>query len=264
MFVLRYVLAKSKYSAHDNYLFVPFNEVRKAIEFSGNEYLLVGKKDGEVEWFVKEWNENGKEKFLYKLFEYCKEIDASIDELDDLLIVRWNEELIYVPSFVRDEDIENILNTLGYNISVSIADEYEDLRENVAVFFVENREMSAPSLLTDLPYVDVYEFWDGRNQETMVLDILYDVTISDNCVCLDEWDGSNHYTVEKFHHQYVYKVLELNGETCDDVYVVEYRSQWQGNHPTADIFFSKEELVAHLEDVNRDPREYIPKIEKLG
>lgn len=260
----QYVLAKSKYLAHDDYLFVPFNEIRKAVELSGTEYVVVGNKSGEADRFVKEWHEGKKERFLQLLLEHCKEIDDLIDELDDLLIVRWNEELIYIPSFVRDEDIENILNTLGYDVSVSIADEYENLRENVAVFFVENREMSEPSLLTDLPHVDVYEFWDGRNQETIILDIFYNVTISDNYVCLDEWDGSDHYTGEKFHHQYVYKVLELNGETYDDVYVLEYRSQWQGTHPTADIFFSKEELAVYLEDINRDPSEYIPKIEKLG
>lgn len=64
------------------------------------------------------------------------------------------------------------------------------------------------------------------------------------------------YTENKFTHQYVSKVLEMDGEKVDDLYLLIQISDYQGDIPVAAIL-DKENLKEYLESIDRDINDYI-------
>lgn len=122
--------------------------------------------------------------------------------------------------------------------------------------------------LADSYTTDIYRWWDGSNWRTEfygehVAETLC-VTISDDYVNLDEWDGRNRVTGGMGHHTRVYRVIELDGEKPEEpTFLINYWSQWQGDHETAEIV-ALDELPAKLRELNRNPQEYIAEIENLS
>jgi hypothetical protein len=122
----------------------------------------------------------------------------------------------------------------------------------------------------DLEYEKTYTYWDGNNHRTISADgSETEITISDKSICLDEWDGNNHRSGSKFCHDYIYRVLEIDGEQADDnTYLLWQESQYQGDQPVGTLV-STLEIERHIENLNevdgaeRDIDDYIKKIEAI-
>ena len=109
--------------------------------------------------------------------------------------------------------------------------------------------------------IEIYRWWDGSNWKTVFCPDYGETEViidEDSENCLDEWDGSNWWTGSKFCHQYVYDILEVDGEKPEEpTFLVVYTCQYQDSHPSAEIM-TEDELREHLEELGRDANEYIP------
>lgn len=114
--------------------------------------------------------------------------------------------------------------------------------------------------------IKVFEYWDGHNFVTKTDEetIEYVVEVSEEKIDLDEWNGRNFETGGLGLHQYIQKVIEVDGKKEEDKYLLVKWSQWQGSLPSAEIMSIKE-VKEHLETLGRDVNEYMTEIsEKLG
>ena len=139
--------------------------------------------------------------------------------------------------------------------------------ENLLVFDgADNSFQNLDYYPTDI----VYEYLDSRqnNWQYFVIqdqegNLFADrIVVSEEFVDLDEWDGSNWRTGGVGLHEQVHKVLKVEGEAVDGMYLVYRWSQWQGQQPDA-LLLTKEELADHLEELGRDVEEYLSKIAEL-
>lgn len=91
-------------------------------------------------------------------------------------------------------------------------------------------EFMSEDILDTFP---VYTWWDGSNWKQIerpdeygeVTELEYD---EDEEECLDEWDGNNYTSGHVGVHHYMVRMGE-------DRVLMIYRSQWQGDHTTAEI-----------------------------
>lgn len=184
---------------------------------------------------------------------------SEIDDLNEKMKV-WKEEN---NDWIRDPDdlrewLRDVAGIQG-QAEVEWAGDFEDVKE-IVVYCGGSFE--------DLRYYDrtfIYVWWDGNNYVTETIDSIKEetiVTISNDYVSLDEWDGSNYTTGGHGDHARVYKVFELDGVTVTDMYLIEEWSQWQGSHPTGYVV-SKESLPNALKSYGRDPEGYLEEIFKL-
>ena len=110
--------------------------------------------------------------------------------------------------------------------------------------------------LHDLDAVSAYQWHDGSNwrTETAGEDItVTEVTVEDGVYQdLDEWDGSNWQTGrQRFYHEKVYKIIELDSEPVKDMFLLYEYSQWQGDHATGRVMTAAE-LEAHIEELSEE------------
>ena len=105
--------------------------------------------------------------------------------------------------------------------------------------------------LKDLEEIDIYEWHDGSNWKIEWLDgengwqevCEYDDEEL-NFIDIDEHDGNDFYTGNKFYHVKIAKMEDGN-------YITDEYSQWQGSHPSGQLLEGKEELKTYLESVDR-------------
>jgi hypothetical protein len=178
-----------------------------------------------------------------------------IDDLAEKLTTKYRED--------NPADLSSWLDEMGYD--------YQPLRGyidpgNLLVFDgADNSFQNLDYYPTDI----VYEYLDSQNnwQYFVIQDqegnLFADrIVVSEEFVDLDEWDGSNWHTGGVGLHEQVHKVLKVEGEAADGMYLVYRWSQWQGQQPDA-LLLTKKELANHLEELGRDVEEYLSKIAEL-
>ena len=92
---------------------------------------------------------------------------------------------------------------------------------------------------------NIKDEWAGEN------DAVTEVIVEDNkYLDLDEQDDNGNWCTggNKFYHETVYKVIELDSEKVDNMFLLCEWSQWQGDHETGRIL-SKDELDEHLKKI---------------
>jgi len=121
--------------------------------------------------------------------------------------------------------------------------------------------------LNDCETFKQYKYWDGSNWKllwnTEGSSIL---TISNNSVTLDEWDGNNFITGGIGGHLDVHRIIEIDEEKQDNLYLFYYYSQWQGSLSVGEIVTENElkSKISGIEDrFERDIDNYIEKIQSL-
>jgi hypothetical protein len=171
-----------------------------------------------------------------------------------------------------DENIQDVyemkdfLKSIGYeNAEVSSADEFPAIENKLAFDCYEQQFFN----LADAESIKVYEWWDGSNFRTFVLDENTTETklvITESYVDLDEWDGRNHVTGGIGEHERIYKVLEIDGQDVSDkdVFLLNEWSQWQGSHETGEILEDLDEVEEHLKSIGRDVPKYMYEVGKLS
>ncbi|HHW90641.1 MAG TPA: hypothetical protein GX745_07065 [Clostridiales bacterium] len=182
----------------------------------------------------------------------------SVGEID-----RLNEALKNVVERPADEyELEDFLKEQGYSdFEIRMLPDLVDYDEtNPYVCYDCSYDYDFFNIL-HCDTFEIYRWWDGSNWQTVFCPDggAMEITIDENSQnCLDEWDGSNWWSGSKFCHEYVYDVLEIDGEKpAEPTFLVEYSSQWQNSHPSAEVM-TEDELREHLEELGRDANEYIP------
>lgn len=181
-------------------------------------------------------------------------------------------EMVYTSGMVLVEDVNEVELENGLSIteikerfggdSIRWADDFTSPDEEVWLYQPEDGKWCKPN---QLERFKIYEWWDGSNYQREVLEpyeVETVVTITEQSVCLDEWDGSNWRTGEIGHHEYVHLVLDLDGKPQKDLFLLVHQSQWQDEHTTAELM-DFEELRNHLMELGRDEAKYLYEIGKL-
>lgn len=99
-------------------------------------------------------------------------------------------------------------------------------------------------------------------------DVLHDgtveeISVSESCVCLDEWDGSNFVTETVGIHEYVHIGKDEDGDTS---YYIKRESQWQNSLDCLAKFDTKNDVLEYIEnlsDCDRDMDKYKEDIDEL-
>lgn len=114
--------------------------------------------------------------------------------------------------------------------------------------------------LADCETEQVYEWMEGTNKKTEIIESVTEIVVDEDYVSLDAWDGSNFtFNNDIGRHARVYKVIESDyGD--DDLYLIEYWSQWQGEHATGEVK-SREELIEFLQEHDLDAEEILKELE---
>jgi len=167
---------------------------------------------------------------------------------------------------IRDVyEMKEFLEKIGFeNPEVTAADDFPEISEKIAFDVYEQEFFN----LADSMTISVYEWLDGNNWKTVIIDDNTDtisIVISDQYVDLDEWDGRNMVTGGIGEHQRIYKILEIDGEDVrnKNMFLLNKWSQWEGTHETGEILENLDDVKKHLNNIGRDVNKYIEEIEKL-
>ena len=178
-----------------------------------------------------------------------------IDNLNELLKNREDRLL-------DEYDLEDFLKEQGYSeFEIRMALDIEDFPDTEGHIYYDAEYEYNFFALNDCETTESYQWWDGSNWQQIFKDDFEwctEVVIDEDTErCLDEWDGSNWWTGSKFCHQYVYDILEVDGEKPEEpTFLVVYTCQYQDSHPSAEIM-TEDELREHLKELGRDEK-YIP------
>ena len=188
----------------------------------------------------------------YNLYgcSYIKFPSVAADEAQGL-IKKLNQALSELDGYLVIDDVEDFLQDNGITARYEHCNDEENT-VNYPVLAFDNHEHDFFDLC-NCNEMDVYRYWDGSNWKTIWAEdcSITSFEISENKVCLDEWDGRNLVTGGVGLHEYVYKVYQENGGKVEDTYLVVYSSQYQGVQDTANVM-TEEELQKHLKEINRD------------
>lgn len=203
----------------------------------------------------------------YQFEQFPQQFYSDLSELgwDFVLEKIQGNEFESEEKFRGYEDLTDFLREKGYDAKYD-ADEFPVISETVCFDFREQKFFN----LSDCEGMDTFGYWDGSNWQTKSKDdslYSYEVDLSKNSICLDEWDGSNWHSGERFAHDYIRKVLAVDGGKPDEnqTYLLIYTSQYQGSLDRA-RFVNGKELTAHasalneIDDGGRDMGEYLEKI----
>lgn len=160
------------------------------------------------------------------------------------------------------EDIQEFLIEIGHTSAEVDWSEFYEERKDILAFDTIYKTFSN---LADWDEYKTYEYWDGNNWVTAICDDITTETeliVTEDYVDLDEWDGNNMCTGDRFEHEYVHKVIELDGKSVENTYLIRKTSNWEGVQPKGYIM-TKEDLQEHLEELKRDVSEYMYEIGKL-
>ncbi|ANB66159.1 hypothetical protein GFC29_3829 (plasmid) [Anoxybacillus sp. B7M1] len=193
---------------------------------------------------------------LDALHDAEKQIIAKLKEKEDL------DELTI--RYMDADELEGVLNEMGFEgVSVSMADEWIAPDKNVLLFDAGESMFWKPA---QLETTKTYQWWDGSNWRKVVLESHMNekvVEITSASVCFDEWDGYGWQTGGNGLHQYIHKILTIDGETEEDSYLLVYSSQWQGHHDRAAVL-SIGEVREHLKQLERDVEKYMYEVGTLS
>jgi hypothetical protein len=215
-----------------------------------------------------------------KKFELWEQLNQGYGESSKMLIPEsdielaiWADNCIYaktadIEEYMKEDREESITeyfddNDIKYEYLGEWATETELKEIEEAGNTLFDREIHEPFKSDEVDYTKIYSWWDGHNWKTISTDGSEDyVTASDDDYCLDEWDGRNWKTGTNFYHEYVRKIIDLNGEPSEDYLVIE-SSQYQGSHDTATVY-TRAELIEHIEELgDRDINEYMTQIDAI-
>ncbi|TCK01391.1 UNVERIFIED_ORG: hypothetical protein BDK47_11682 [Anoxybacillus amylolyticus] len=148
------------------------------------------------------------------------------------------------------------------NIPFRKTDEYEPVEtvNQYELFELEEKGFLLTSLMDS---VYLYTWWDGSNwiREILHPDDLVEVVVDqERKINLDEWDGRNWSTGGLGKHENVHLVCSVDGREEKDTFLVWRYSQWQGEHDTAILLFSIQELESYLKEIGRDAYKYIKEL----
>ena len=112
------------------------------------------------------------------------------------------------------------------------------------------------NLAADCESVDVYRHWDGSNWIYKDMNDesagVTELTVSEESISVDEWDGSNHTTGGLGQHARIYRVLGEEGK-----FLLNTWSQWTGSHEEGKIM-DLHDIGLYLSHLGRDLEEYLP------
>jgi len=180
--------------------------------------------------------------------------NISICSISDLAVTKikyLNEKLKDWNPLSNEEDLRKFLTEEGYKFgSIDLLNNTES-PEEIVCFDFHNKSFDDLNLFETTPW---YQWHDGSNhkEEWAGENItVTKVSVEDTkYLDLDEYDGNGNWCTggNKFYHETVYKVVEMDGGKVDDMYMLCQWSQYQGDHETA-VIMTKDELDAHLEKI---------------
>ncbi len=211
------------------------------------------------------WKNEGQEiGTLYSADEIEKVVDLSQDtyffiggefnrELLDKLNANKPEEAI-----VYKEDLVDYLQSIGIDAEVDSCRDYEVSRPIIVYEAGSNGffDLSDFDTFSGVQVLERGSNWtwefsaEGYTMETSV------TVDMDTEQCLDVWTGSNWQTGWTGLHEYIYKAIEIDGDTTEDMYLFRRTSQWEGDQDAGQVM-SREELMEYLVSVGRNPEEYL-------
>lgn len=158
------------------------------------------------------------------------------------------------------KDMKKFLVNVGYPaFFVEHSDEVEKFKDIVAFDMVGQRFFN----LKDCKHEFMYKFHNGTSWvKEFVKHKPEIITISSESVNLDDWDDYNWQMADSPYHKRVYRTCEIDGEEKEDTFLVVYSTPWQDDHPTGAIM-NIDKLTDYLSKMNRELKDYIPKIKKL-
>lgn len=159
-------------------------------------------------------------------------------------------------SIYDESDLREFLTEQGVKFdSIDIASDFETIR-SIVCYDTQERYFSD---LADFYAEPTYQWWDGSNWKIEYCGdeiTVTEVTVEDDtCQNLDEWDGSNWKTGgTNFYHEDVFRVLELDGEKVENMYLLREYDQYESNHDTARIL-TADELAKRMTEVSNNTPE---------
>ncbi|OXB94857.1 hypothetical protein [Parageobacillus galactosidasius] len=189
--------------------------------------------------------------------------DDQWPQILEVLSAKEEQDEDFTIRFMDTDDFEIFLEEeLGIEASIQDADEWMEPDETT-LFDKENVQVWKAN---ELEKTKVYEWWDGSNWRKVILESYMTETvieITEKSVCLDEWDGRNWQTGGTGLHQYVHKVIMIDGKKTEDMFLLVHSSQWQGSHDTGELM-TVDELRYHLHHLKRDVEKYLYEIGTLS
>jgi hypothetical protein len=164
--------------------------------------------------------------------------------------------------FLKDDcldcsiDLERFLKSEGYSdFEIDFCGNIESPKD--ILVFCDEFMGNEFGNLADYETIDYYKYWNGSNWIEVFPESITEVDISENYINIDETDFNGNITTGGTgRHCRIYRVLN------SDDYLINYISQWQNEHETAEIM-NITEIENLLEDNNRDIQKYLPLIENL-
>jgi len=176
----------------------------------------------------------------------CSIADLSVVEIDKL-----NEKLKLWNPLHDEEDLRIFLADEGFTFgSINLLNNSES-PEEIVCFDFHNKSFDDLNLFETTPW---YQWHDGSNyKEEWAGENITVTKVSvpdEKYLDLDEYDGNGNWCTggNKFYHETVYKVVEMDGSKVDDMYMLCQYSDYQGSHETA-VIMTQDELDAHLKEI---------------
>ncbi|RKJ75245.1 hypothetical protein D7X33_17710 [Butyricicoccus sp. 1XD8-22] len=162
-------------------------------------------------------------------------------------------------------DVQQFFQNEGYlEARVRWADEYEDVQTCLVFDFMNNMMVETHEFET----VKTYTWMDGSNPRTLSTATMHDifekkVEVTAKAVSLDQWNGHSLATGGIGLHECIYKIVKLNGEEVEDMYLLHKYSDWKDNHAQGYIL-TIEQVKARLEELNLNVEDCLYEIGKLS
>lgn len=159
------------------------------------------------------------------------------------------------------EILEGIYKNYFQKITFEAAPDLIDYSQKI-LFDADLQEFTD---ITDYDTVDIYNFWDGHNWKYIEIENKQELTLLDNYISLDRWDGSKFTFTGNWNHGSVYKILEIDGdgEQIEDYYLLWEYNQHEGTFETGKIM-SFEDLTKYLQvDIYANIRDFDPAGNKI-
>lgn len=195
---------------------------------------------------------------------YLTNLNPDDFDLNDLTkkyqeFIKQKEEEDFYDKYNIIENLEEFFQELGINTEVFACTDEENLRNEI-VFDWNDSTFEDLGSFDELEYVD---YLDGQTNWVRHINDGYsdivttEITVNtDEEVCIDEWDGNNWQTGGVGEHEYISRVLEIDGSEVDDMWLVHRSSQWQGSRDKAKIM-TREGLEVYLKGIGRDLEDYL-------
>jgi len=176
----------------------------------------------------------------------CSISNLAVAEIDNL-----NEKLKDWNPLSDEEDLREFLTEEGFTFgNINFLSDTESSQE-IVVFDFHNKSFNDLSLFETTPW---YQWSNGSNfkeewagESVTVTKVIVE---DEKYLNLDKCDGNGNWCTggNKFYHETVYRVIELDGSKVDNMYILCQWSQWQGDHETAKVL-TQEELESHLKEI---------------